>query len=68
MEVAASPRDLGLNVFDWLQGSMDASIWQRVSTALADVLDPANGGDVRLWNLLQGTLQADQERRERRPA
>jgi hypothetical protein len=63
--VAASPRDVGLNVFALLRDSMPETMWLKVSAALEDVLDPEQGGDARLARQLEQTLQGDQERRQR---
>jgi hypothetical protein len=64
--MAASPSDLGLNIFGILQGSMDARTWSRVTEVLLPVLDPVNGGDARLHALLlEQTINTGREQRQR---
>jgi hypothetical protein len=53
----------GTNPFALLMASMDGQTWRKVSRVLAEVLDPANGGDVRLHNLLRCTKRIEQEHR-----
>jgi hypothetical protein len=41
--------------------------WRRVSADLPEILDPENGGDIRLYRLLERAREADRQQR-RRPA
>jgi hypothetical protein len=49
------------NPFPAVKASMDPPTWRRVASALAETLDPQNGGDERLHHLLQRTLKAARE-------
>jgi hypothetical protein len=40
---------------------MPPQVWRLVSAVLAEQLDPANGGDARLYRQLEQTLEADRE-------
>ena len=57
----------GTNPFSLLQASMDPYLWRQVSSALLDLLDPAAGGDERLYRLLRRTRKVEAEQ-QRRPA
>jgi hypothetical protein len=45
----------GINPFPVLRVSMDPQTWRGVARILEEELDPANGGDERLYRLLRRT-------------
>jgi hypothetical protein len=48
----------GTNPFVDLAASMSPELWRRVSRELAPILDPQNGGDVRLFRFLERAIEA----------
>jgi hypothetical protein len=63
--MAASPTDVGLNLFDWLRDSMPETTWRKVSAALDRVLGDEDG-DPRLHSLLERTVESGKEQRRQR--
>jgi hypothetical protein len=56
------------NPFPDLAAAMPPDLWRKVSHALERVLDPERGGDAALSRLLERTMEAERERREKRSA
>jgi hypothetical protein len=50
------------NPFVALRSAMDVTTWRRVGRVLEETLNPAAGGDQRLFSLLRRSLKASRER------